>query len=664
MTITALLQRLSIALIVLTLATFLSASLAGLTDLIPLAQSLAVSAGLFFVLSLLLGHRLSEDSKDLDSGNLSDADSLKSSWQKKRPSDSTIDNLRLELAQAKRSNEVKSTIIANASHELLNPLNSILGFSRLLLDPKSKNDEQTQREYIERVFDSANHLSSLVYDLLAAGDHSVQAIPVRYSTENLRKLLENSIDQYRLDAENKGLIVNTDFGCTDDIVAIVDQTKLRQILSNLISNAIRHTREGNIDVSAEIKQSNEHETLSIAISDTGEGINKQSLAALNDGIPVKKARKRGNKPSNEENHDASTINAKQTHAATIAPRNLRFGIGLSIIQTLCEQLGGTLDIRSELGQGSVFTLTLPLKRASIAEISTYEQSTSTLPTELTVKLRQNLRILIVDDLPSNTMLLRSFCKKLDISCDTFQQGEAAIMALASQRYDLAIVDIRMVPIDGVEVFHAIRRSALNKDIPVIACTAQSQQKEYRELLNLGFNQVLNKPISDNVLRSAIEDNLLLDRDDELDPPTESAIHRQNGPNNPLKNLPFVDYQLALQKASNDEALAFRVLSLFIDELKVYCSLEIATARFDSIHCSGALLESTHRLNGAASVTACTKIYEQIDQLERLLLELTTSTNQKQQSSTDELIDVIEDEKRLLLKMADDLLRQFEEALNT
>ena len=288
----------------------------------------------------------------------------------KQLGESEIENIELSLAKksAIEANQVKSQIIANTGHELLTPLNSIVGFSQLLLD---KNiDNQQQYNFAQRINDNALHLTALVNDLLDFSIKNNRAITLNYQSTDIYALLFSIANTMAYEAQGKGLTLLTAFDTLKDCQIETDPLRLRQVISNLLVNAIRYTEYGHISIAAKFdfdKQDNK--ALLIDIEDTGIGISNAQRESIFTAFVS-----HANPASNDHPEDP------QRNAPDQNP-GLGLGLGLSIVATILHKLGATLELDSELNRGSCFHIRLPVKQSSAPQTKAH-WATTDIPTNI------------------------------------------------------------------------------------------------------------------------------------------------------------------------------------------------------------------------------------------------------------------------------------------
>ena len=370
--------------------------------------------------------------------------------------------LQLEREEARRESELKSAFLANMSHEVRTPLNGVIGMADLLLDTGL---DERQQAYAEMVRDSGQSLLSLLnaildFAKLDAGRMQVERVPMA-----LRDVVERALGPFELAATERGL----DFAVRIDEAApnalIGDAIRIGQVLTNLVSNALKFTEAGQVEVAIEfLRETEQGVLLRFEVEDTGIGISEAAMARLFQ--PFSQA-------------DASTT---RRYGGT--------GLGLAISRQLVELMGGKLQANSAPGRGTRFWFTLPMGRAE----QQAELPLSPLPTE-------GPRVLVAEDNPVNQVVLGRLVERLGCTVTYAQNGAEAVKALRDADFDLVLMDCQMPVMDGYEAARAMRASG--QLVPIIAVTASSVADERATALESGMNDILGKPIDANALREAL-----------------------------------------------------------------------------------------------------------------------------------------------------------------
>jgi PAS domain S-box-containing protein len=366
--------------------------------------------------------------------------------------------------RAERSDKLKDVFLQNLSHEIRTPLNAIVGFSHLLHSGSEKAVEKI-KEYTSIVCDSSNHLLSIVTDILTIASIQTGQETTVYEAVDLNKLGDHLYEVFLPQAKGKGLAFTFSKPHTGGPFIInTDETKLNQILTNLLNNAIIFPHRGSIELTYRIQESH----IDFLVTDTGIGIPKESQ-----GVIFERFR--------QAEHSIHT-----NYGGT--------GLGLSISGSFAQMLGGTLRVESEQDKGSTFILTLPY--SPLIHTETPGKRT---PVILTHK---RLTLLVAEDEIFNFLLIKAFLKLSNIELLHAENGSEALkLCEGNPQIDLVLMDIKMPVMDGVQAFREIRK--IRKDLPVIAQTAYALEKEKQEFLKAGFNDYIAKPIEKEKLLSII-----------------------------------------------------------------------------------------------------------------------------------------------------------------
>lgn len=400
-----------------------------------------------------------------------------------------------ELTEAKRraeeANRAKSAFLANMSHEIRTPLGAILGFTELMSDPNLDRGERLH--YAEIVKRNGRQLSNIINDILDLSKVEAGRLEIEHVRFSIVDLLVEVAGSFRALAEKKGLKLNLFIDESLPTVIVSDPLRIRQILTNVIGNAVKFTRHGTIEIFAGIKSHAEHAEraecqgraqLSILISDTGIGISKESEQRLFQSFM-----------------QADSSTTRQYGGS---------GLGLVLSRSLARSLGGDLNlVRSEQGGGSVFELTCDIDGEPTHQVAAPEglprraESATAEPerTDFDNKF-SGRRILVAEDSPDNQLLIRKVLAPTQAELDFVGNGQDAVLQSRARSYDAILMDIQMPLMDGYEATRLIRAAGYRG--PIIALTAHALADEKERTRAAGCDFHVTKPISREALIHALD----------------------------------------------------------------------------------------------------------------------------------------------------------------
>ena len=380
----------------------------------------------------------------------------------------------LELAKqsAEKANNAKSYFLSSMSHEIRTPLNAIVGSIELLKDEENLTEDG--REALKDLNTASNSLLEIgtgILNISQIESGKIDLIEKEYSPvetfDELYNLLKGRIG-------NKSIDFTTNYA--DDLPKQLygDKTKIKEIVTNLLTNAIKYTDEGKINLAVKCINNKDTCKLIISVSDTGRGIRKEVMDKLFE------------KFTRDTDVTDSTIDG--------------VGLGLAITKSLVEILGGTITVNSVVGKGSVFTVVFLQKIVDdgVENINQQEKIT-----EQSTPSNNNYKILIVDDNNMNLNIEKNHLKHYGLDCDTCLSGELAIEKITSGiRYDLILMDDMMPSMSGTDTMRKLKYE-MNFTNPIIVITANATTEAKEQYLNAGFDEFISKPVKREDLYNSV-----------------------------------------------------------------------------------------------------------------------------------------------------------------
>ncbi|MEL7728044.1 ATP-binding protein [Citromicrobium bathyomarinum] len=382
------------------------------------------------------------------------------------------------IAEARAADRAKSSFLANMSHEIRTPMNGVIGFTELAL---AEEKEPEQKRRLQMIADSSNAMLRLLNDLLDFAKIEAKQMAIVNELTDLRHTLQSCVRLMEPVASNQGLRLSLDVDPAVPARMLVDKMRLRQIILNLVGNALKFTEEGEVKISASIsrRQTDQSGMIFITVRDTGIGIPEDRL---------------------------ESIFGKFTQADdTTARRYGGTGLGLPISAELAELMGGKLRVESKPGVGSTFILTLPLEKSEGVAVPLRDAEEPTPGHDHPARLN----FLIAEDNPINQELTIAMVDKAGHDCTLVQNGRQAVDAVLQASsdgapYDMVLMDMQMPEMDGLEASREIRKAGIDaKTLPILAVTANAYSDDVQRCLAAGMQAHLTKPLRLDELYEAI-----------------------------------------------------------------------------------------------------------------------------------------------------------------
>lgn len=371
-----------------------------------------------------------------------------------------------EKIKAQASTKAKSAFLATLSHEIRTPMNGVLGTAQILL--KSDLDIE-QRKHLKRLYESGEHMMTLLNEILDYSKVEQGRLELESSPFPLDSIIGSINSVYSTLCSEKGLQFKVHSEVPNDRWYLCDKARLRQILFNLLNNAVKFTSRGYVEVFFKEEMRDGEGYLLIRVRDTGIGIARDAQDKIFNPF---------------EQAESSTT---RRYGGT--------GLGLAIVKQICDLMGGSVSVKSEIGIGSSFEVSV---RASISQPAIPEYK----------KMRklnyQGLNVLVVEDNRTNSIILSTFLTNKGFFCECAANGELGVEAMAQKEFDLVLMDNHMPVMDGVEATSSIRQLASAKaNTLIFGCTADVFKETRERMLGAGVDHIISKPVDETELDDAL-----------------------------------------------------------------------------------------------------------------------------------------------------------------
>lgn len=436
--------------------------------------------------------------------------------------------------QAISAREAQAKFLANMSHEIRTPINAVIGMNEMIL---RENTDETIQEYANNIQSASNMLLGLVNDILDFSKIESGQLELVEDTYSLAQLIQDEILLLEARAVGKPIAIQVDVDPYLPSKFYGDDLRIKQIITNLLSNAVKYTQEGSVTLKVFFEWIDaDHIKLCFAVKDTGAGIKQEDLAELFDSFKRLELSKNRNVEGT--------------------------GLGLNIAKQLVDLMQGTIEVESEYGKGSTFTVAIPqqiMDKKPIGDLNTLvTRKEKRNQSKEGIFTASGAKILIVDDNSMNLVVMKSLLKRTKMSVDTAKNGRECLEMTKHTKYHIILMDHMMPELDGVQTLHLLREevSNPNQHTVVIALTANAIAGCREEYLAYGFDDYISKPIEAQKLEELLVRHL-----------PEKLVHKAGE-----EELLYIDRKLGLSYAFDSEEMYREMLVAFCDQVQEYLPL--------------------------------------------------------------------------------------------
>jgi PAS domain S-box-containing protein len=504
----------------------------------------------------------------------------------------------------------KQQFLSNMSHEIRTPMNAIIGFTKVLLRTELT---EKQKEYLNAIELSGGALIVLINDILDLAKVDAGKMSFEQRPFNMASSIAAMLHLFEPKIREKILILVKEYDNKIPNVLLGDSVRLHQIILNLVSNAVKFTSEGEITVSVKlIDEDDKKVNIAFSVKDTGIGIDDDKIINI------------------FENFQQATSGTSRLYGGT--------GLGLAIVKQLVETQNGTVSVKSKPQKGSTFSFELTfLKTDATAELELE-------CVEPNAKI-DNLKILVVEDIALNQLLMKTLLDDFGFEYDMAANGKIAIEKLRSNTYDLILMDLQMPEMNGFEATEYIRNE-MKLNVPIMALTADVTTVDLAKCKAVGMNDYVAKPVDDILLHSKIL---------KLVKKNTSNIEGKKDEESGVKKLKCCNLDFLAKRTKSNPELMMEMIVLYIDQTEELIKVMNTSLKKQDW---GTLQAAAHKMIPSFSIMGIKKEYETIarqiqeyarneqhlDKLPKLVLELTTICKETCEELKEELITIKENKQ--------------------
>ena len=507
-----------------------------------------------------------------------------------------VQELELEKAIAEEATQAKSSFLANMSHEIRTPINAVLGMNEMIL---RESDDPNIIAYSESVRSAGNTLLGLVNNILDFSKIEAGKMEINDVVYDLSSVINDLVNMIQMRADDKGLLLALDFNPEIPKVLYGDEIRIKQIITNMLTNAVKYTETGTVTFHIDFeKKSDDPQNIymRVAVEDTGIGIKPEDMSKLFEQF--------------------DRIEEKRN-------RNIEgTGLGMNITQRLLEMMDSNMEVESEYGKGSKFSFVLRQKVIRWEELGDYESAYQKLLGKRKIYKEKlvapDAQVLVIDDNPMNLMVFKSLLKQTRVNIDTANDGDEGLTLAYDKKYDVIFYDHMMPGKDGIETLHEMRAQEKNPnlDTPSICLTANAVSGAREQYIEAGFDDYLTKPIdSDRLEKMLIQylpDEKILDAGEDTEGGSGEDEAESVALPAFLSEIDEIDTEKGVKNNGGD-------VEAYLQTLKVYAGMtEKATSEIRDLFISGDVKNATikiHALKSTTRIIGATELGELAQQLE-------------------------------------------------